>query len=114
MPNQGMKMLDEYEPRCKQVSKMAGQVWAVKIDQRVMLMILKISYYPAIRLCLPITTFTDKQCNTIQRLMTNAALPKLGINRNSHKELYLAHYDMVALIYFLYQLNNNDNISSAI
>ena len=31
---------------------------------------------------MPITTFTDKQCNTIQRPMINAALPKLRINRN--------------------------------
>ena len=73
---------DEYKYRCKQESKMAGQIRAAKIDQRAMLMILKIRYYPAIRWCLPITTFTDKQCNTIQRPMINAALPKLGINRN--------------------------------
>jgi len=93
MPNQGMKMLgvrrsmsgnfdDEFDHRCKQVTIMAGQIRAAKIDQRDMLMILKIRYYPAIRWCMPITTFTNKQCNTIQRPMINAALPKLGINRN--------------------------------
>ena len=46
------------------------------------IMILKIRYYPAIWWCMPITTFTDKQCNPIQHPMINAALPKLGINHN--------------------------------
>ena len=45
-------------------------------------MILKMRYYPAIQWCLPITTFTNKECNSIQRPMINAALPKLGINRS--------------------------------
>ena len=42
---------------------------------------------PAITYCLPITTFTAKECKTIQSPFFNVLLPKLGINRHMPRDL---------------------------
>jgi ribonuclease HI len=42
---------------------------------------------PAITYCLPITTFTERECKNIQSPFYNALLPKLGINRHMPRTL---------------------------
>jgi hypothetical protein len=42
-------------------------------------------FKPAVGYCLPVTTFSDKQCNNIQSPFYQVALPKSGMNRHMPK-----------------------------
>ena len=42
-------------------------------------------FKPAVSYCLPVTTFSDKQCNNIQSPFYQVALPKSGMNRHMPK-----------------------------
>ncbi|GFH47803.1 hypothetical protein CTEN210_04279 [Chaetoceros tenuissimus] len=73
---------DEFKARKEQVADMAGRVATSNITRQQAYMIHSIQYKPAIVYPLQHTTFTDKQCKTIQTPMVNALLPKMGFNRH--------------------------------
>ena len=76
---------DEYKHRLNQSRKIAGRLANAQGDIRDAWMIYFCRYKPAIGYCLPITTFTDKECDTIQSPFYQALLPKLGFNRKTAK-----------------------------
>ena len=74
---------DEYKYRLDQSRKLAGRLQNAPGDHRDAWMIYFCRYKPAIGYCLPITTFTDIECDTIQSPFYQALLPKLGFNRHT-------------------------------
>ena len=71
---------DEYKYRLDQRRKLAGRLKIVLGDHQDAWMIYFCGYKPAIGYCLPITTFTDTECDTKQSPFYQALLPKLGFN----------------------------------
>jgi hypothetical protein len=93
-PDQGLRLLgvrmslsgsftDEYKYRLNQINVLAGKLKANAFDERDAWLIYQTRYRPMIRYCLPITTFTDKQCKKIQSPFINAFLNKLKMNRHT-------------------------------
>ena len=92
-PNQGLRLLgvrmalsgsfqDEYQYRKSQIQILAGKLRAHAFDERDAWLIYQTRYRPMLRYCLPITTFSDKQCLTIQSPFICAFLNKLKLNRH--------------------------------
>ena len=71
---------DEYKYRLDQSRKLAGRLKIAPGDHQDAWMIYFCRYKPAIGYCLPITTFTDTECDTKQSPFYQALLPKLGFN----------------------------------
>jgi hypothetical protein len=93
-PNQGLRLLgvrmalsgsfqDEFDYRITQIKRLAGRMKAAAFDARDVWLIYQTRYRPMIRYCLPITTFTDTQCNKIQSPFICAFLNKLGMNKHT-------------------------------
>ena len=78
---------DEYDYRLKQSRTLAGRLANTPADIRDAWMIYFCRYKPAIGYCLPITTFTDTKCDTIQRPFYRELLPKIGFNRNTARAI---------------------------
>ena len=78
---------DEYDYRLSQSRKLAGRLANTPADIRDAWMIYFCRYKPAIGYCLPITTFTDAKCDTIQRPFYRELLPKIGFNRNTARAI---------------------------
>ena len=76
---------DEYDHRLKQSRTLAGRLTNAPVDIRDAWLIYFCRYKPAIGYCLPITTFTDTECDIIQRPFYRALLPKLGFNQKTAK-----------------------------
>ena len=78
---------EEYKARLDKSREMAGRLQASPLD----LVLTWQAYYcrwkPAITYCLPITTFTAKECKKIQSPYFTALLPKLGLNRHMPRAL---------------------------
>jgi len=70
---------------------------AAPFDTGDVLTVYQVRYKPAIHLCLPITTFSAKQCDAIQCQFYNAMLPKLGINRNMKRDVIYGPYELGGL-----------------
>lgn len=102
-PDQGLRLLgvrmslsgdfsDEYEHRKGLVMAMAGKLRATAFDARDAWLIYQTRYKPMIRYCLPITTFTTRQCNEIQSPFVCAFLNKLGMNRHTPRAVVWGPY----------------------
>jgi hypothetical protein len=92
-PDQGLRLLgvrmalsgsfkDEFDYRKAQILEMAGKMRAHAFDERDAWLIYQTRYRPMLRYCLPITTFTDQQCNKIQSPFICVFLNKLKLNRH--------------------------------
>ena len=93
-PDQGLRLLgvrmslsgdfqDEFLHRKAQVQTLAGKMRATAFDERDAWLIYQTRYRPMIRYCLPITTFTERQCNQIQSPFICIFLNKLIMNRHT-------------------------------
>ena len=74
---------DEYDHQLQQSRTLTGRIKNAPIDIRDAWMIYFCQYKPAIGYCLPITTFTDDKCDTIQSPFYTALLPKMGFNQKT-------------------------------
>ena len=74
---------DEFDHRLEKSKRLAGKLRATAFDERDAWLIYQTRYRPMMRYCLPITTFTDKQCNQIQSPFICAFLNKLVMNRHT-------------------------------
>ena len=95
-PDEGLRLLgirmsltgdfhDEFVYRVDQVASMAAKIRAAALDSRDGWMIYMTRYRPMMRYCLPITTFSDAECKTIQRPFIGALINCLGMNRNTKR-----------------------------
>jgi hypothetical protein len=102
-PDQGLRLLgirmalsgsfqDEYEYRLAQIKRLAGKMRAAAFDARDAWLIYQTRYRPMIRYCLPITTFSDTQCNKIQSPFICTFLNKLGMNRHTPRVVVWGPY----------------------
>ena len=102
-PNQGLRLLgvrmalsgsfrDEFSHRQAQIKRLAGKMRAAAFDARDAWLIYQTRYRPMIRYCLPITTFTDKQCNTIQSPFVCTFLNKMGMNQHTPRVVVWGPY----------------------
>ena len=93
-PDQGLRLLgihmsltgdfqDEFDYRRTQIQTLAGKMRATAFDERDAWLIYQTRYQPMMRYCLPITTFSDKQCNQIQSPFICVFLNKLIMNRHT-------------------------------
>ena len=107
-PDQGLRLLgvrmslsgsfdDEFEHRKQQITSLAGKMRATAFDERDAWLIYQTRYRPMMRYCLPITTFTDKQCNKIQSPFINVFLNKLGMNRHMPRVVVWGPYHLGGL-----------------
>ena len=107
-PDQGLRLLgvrmalsgsfeDEYQYRKNQIMVLAGKMRATAFDERDAWLIYQTRYRPMIRYCLPITTFTDTQCNKIQSPFINVFLNKLVMNRHMPRVVVWGPYYMGGL-----------------
>jgi len=70
---------------------------AAPFDTGDVLTVYEVRYKPAIHFCLPITTFSAKQCDAIQCPFYKVMLPKLGINRNMKRDVIYGPYELGGL-----------------
>jgi hypothetical protein len=92
-PTKGTKLLgvrsaadgtfrNEYKHRLQQSTTLAGRLNRAPLQHDEVHQVYYTRFKPAsVRYCLPITTFTDEECNTIQSQFYRVALPKMGMNR---------------------------------
>ena len=73
---------NEFQYRLQLVREMAMKLAAAPFDTGDVLTVYQVRYKPAIHFCLPMTTFSAKQCDAIQCPFYKVMLSKLGINRN--------------------------------
>ena len=92
-PNKGTKLLgvraaadgnfkDEYDHRLLLCKTLAGRLKGAPLKTDEVHQVYYTRYKPSVCYCLPITTFTDIECNKIQSQFYKVALPKMGMNRN--------------------------------
>ena len=97
-PDEGQRLLgvriaadggfkDKHKHRVKQARQMAGKLTNSAATPQDAFMIYSFRYLPAITYCLPITNFSKKQCDDIQKPFINALLPKLRINRHMKRAI---------------------------
>lgn len=77
----------EYETRLEKSRELAGLLVVAPLNISLSWQVYYCRWKPSITYCLPITTFTSKECKKIQSPFFNALLPKLGINRNMPRDL---------------------------
>ena len=77
----------EYITRLDKSRELAGRLIVSPLNIALSWQAYYCRWKPAITYCLPITTFTAKECQKIQSPFFNALLPKLGINRNMPRDL---------------------------
>jgi len=73
---------EELSYRIQQVKSMASKLACAPFDPRDVLMVYQVRYKPATTFCIPITMFTNDQCDAIQRPFYRVMLPKLRINQH--------------------------------
>ena len=81
---------DEYHFRKQQSNDMATLIRRTKLSRTECYLIYKTRYKPRIHYPLPITTFTDKRTEEIERPFINELLPKLGVNRKMPRDVVFA------------------------
>ena len=72
----------EYKYCLDQVKQFADKLMKAPITHYDAYVIYECRYRPMICYLLPVTAFTTKQCNSIQKTMMIKLLPKMGVNRN--------------------------------
>ena len=77
----------EYVTRLEKSRDLAGKLTAAPLNIVLSWQVYYCRWKPAITYCLPITTFSAKDCNRIQSPFYTALLPKLGINRHMPRVL---------------------------
>ena len=77
----------EYNTRLDKSREIAGRLLVSPLNIALSWQAYFCRWRPAITYCLPITTFTAKECMKIQSPFFNALLPKLGINRHMPRDL---------------------------
>jgi hypothetical protein len=77
----------EYVTRLDKSREIAGRLTVSPLDISMSWQAYYCRWKPAITYCLPITTFTAKECQRIQSPFFNALLPKIGVNRNMPRDL---------------------------
>ena len=77
----------EYMTRLDKSRELAGRLKAVPLNLSLTWQAYYCRWKPAITYCLPITTFSLKECGKIQSPFFTALLPKLGINRHIPRAL---------------------------
>ena len=73
----------EYKFRCKQIRDFSEKVYNAPLTHRDAWIIYESRYRAIIRYPLPVSMFSRKQCDTIQKPFIHAILPKMGINRHT-------------------------------
>ena len=87
-PTKGRKLLgdgnfkEEFEHRLQQSKTLAGRLKGAPLKPDEVNQVYYTRYKPSVGYCLPITTFTDNECNKIQSQFYKVALPKMGMNRH--------------------------------
>ena len=76
-------MKTELKFRTKQMRELSKKIISAPINSWDAWIIYECRYRAIIRYPLPVTMFTSKQCDTIQKPFINAILPKMGMNRNT-------------------------------
>ena len=76
-------MYEELKYRQQQIRELSRNVTRAPINHWDAWIIYESRYRAIIRYPLPVTMFTEAQCNDIQKPFTHALLPKLGLNRNT-------------------------------
>ena len=77
----------EYQVRLDKSRDLAGKLQAAPLNTALSWQVYYCRWKPAITYCLPITTFSAKECKKIQSPFYTALLPKLGINRHMPRAL---------------------------
>jgi hypothetical protein len=77
--------IDEYTYRLNQSKAMAGRLAGAPFNPSKVYQVYSSRFKPAVGYCLPITTFSDTQCNNIQSPFYQVMLPKSGMNRHMPK-----------------------------
>ena len=77
----------EYITRLEQSRELAGRLTVAPLNIVLSWQVYYCRWRPAITYCLPITTFSAKECKKIQSPFYTALLPKLGINRHMPRVL---------------------------
>ena len=77
----------EYIVRLEKSRAIAGRLQASPLNIALSWQVYYCRWKPAITYCLPITTFSAKECSKIQSPFFTALLPKLGINRHMPRAL---------------------------
>ena len=77
----------EYMARLDKSREIAGRLVVSPLNIALSWQAYFCRWKPVITYCLPITTFTSKECQKLQSPFFNALLPKLGINRNMPRDL---------------------------
>ena len=75
-------MKTEFKFRCKQVRTLGKRLYTAPLTHWDAWVIYESRYRAIARYPLPVTLFSRKECDTIQKPFMHALLPKLGLNRN--------------------------------
>jgi hypothetical protein len=97
-PTEGVKLLgvmaaangtykQEHEARVNKSKEIAGRLKTAPLSIALSWQAYYSRWKPAIAYCLPITTFSGKECKQIESPFYNVLLPKLGINRHMPRAL---------------------------
>ena len=73
---------EEYTSKLEKSRELAGKLHAAPLNESLTWQAYYCRWKPAIIYCLPLTTFSVKECKKIQSPFFTALLPKLGINRH--------------------------------
>ena len=80
----------ELQYRQQQSNDMAKKLYQAPLSHYKAYMVYKAYYMPAIQYPLPITTFSDDECDTIHKPFIFLLLPKLGLNRHTCRTILYA------------------------
>jgi len=92
---------------------MATKLAAASFDTGAVLTVYQVRYKPVIHFCLPITTFSPKQCHAIQCHFFKAMLPKLGINRHMQRDVIYGPYELGGLNFLISRWTTRPTRSSS-
>jgi hypothetical protein len=87
----------EFVSRLEKSKILAGKLKASPLNVAMSWQVYYCRWRPAITYCLPITTFTDIECNKIQSPFYTALLPKIGINRHMPRAILHAPSKLAGL-----------------
>ena len=79
--------VQEFTTRLEKSREMAGKLQVAPLNLALTWQAYYCRWKPAITYCLPITTFSAKECGKIQSPFFSALLPKIGINRHMPRAL---------------------------
>ena len=80
-------MKPEKEYRKKQAKDFGEKLARAPLSHHESYIAYETRYKPMIRYPLQVTTFTDKECNEIQKSFMHKLLPKIGLNRNTPRSI---------------------------